>query len=205
MDFGNDFIKRLKKKETAAFEELYRLTRHDVFNYIKYKVNGNAGLAEDLLSEVYCRAIEYAHTLNPNPNHNVTGWLIRIAQSKVIDHYRRMKRENRMIVVQSAAAGHTAVLNMLSNPPESSLLEKEDGLIVSIGFSRLSSVYQQALSLKYIDEKSVSEIAAITGRTEKAVENMLYRGRKMLERELERAAKEKIYCFREGGEAYESA
>jgi RNA polymerase sigma-70 factor (ECF subfamily) len=203
MEFTRDFIERLRQKDQKAFEELYERTWPGLLGYITFKVNGNGHLAEDILSEVYCRAIEYSHTLTLT--HNVTGWLFRIAKSKLADHFRKKKREKKLIRVQTAAAGSEELANALANEPESKALEAEDELLVRIGFSRIPEEYRNALEQKYVREKSVSEIASAAGKTEKAVENILYRGRKLLEREIRRAAGEKIYCYREGGNEYPSA
>jgi RNA polymerase sigma-70 factor (ECF subfamily) len=200
MEFETDFIQRLRAKNQKAFEELYEKTWASLFGFITFKVNGNRSLAEDILSEVYCRAIEYSHTLTLT--HNVTGWLFRIAKSKIADHYRKAKREKKLVKVQTVACGREEIMNALANEPESKTIASEDELLLRIGFSRIPEEYRTILELKYVHEKSVVEIATQTGKSEKAVENILYRGRKLLDRELKRAADEKIYCYREGGKDY---
>jgi RNA polymerase sigma-70 factor (ECF subfamily) len=197
MEFTTDFINRLREKDRQAFEDLYARTWPALLSFIRFKVRNGLATPEDILSEVYCRAIEYSHTLTLT--HNVLGWLFRIAKSKIADHYRKKKRERRLFKVESVAAGHREVLNAAMNSPESGTIDTEEELILRIGFSRLPPLYADALRLKYVDEKSVAEVAALLDRSDKAVENILYRGRRLLEKEVAKAAREKIYRFREGG------
>jgi RNA polymerase sigma-70 factor (ECF subfamily) len=202
MKFTGDFIRKLRQKDRKAFEELYARTWPSLLNYIRLKVRNGHSTPEDILSEVYIRAIEYSHTLTLT--HNVLGWLFRIAQSKVADHYRKKKRIQKLIRVQKITAGHREILNSIANTPESEVINSENELILRLAFSRLPYEYREVLKAKYITEKSVSEIAGITGKSEKAVENILYRGRKLLENEVAKAAKEKIYRYGEGGKDYDN-
>ncbi|MBN1697641.1 MAG: sigma-70 family RNA polymerase sigma factor [Spirochaetales bacterium] len=198
MEFSGDFIKRLRKKEKAAFEELYTRTWPALLNFIRFKVRNGHSTPEDILSEVYLRAIEYSHTLSSN----VMGWLYRIARSKVVDHYRKKKRAQKLIRVETVAAGQREILNSIANAPEAETIESENALILRIGFSRLPGQYREALEAKYVREESVAAIAAAMGKTEKAVENILYRGRKLLEEQVAKTAKEKIYRYGKGGKEY---
>jgi RNA polymerase sigma factor (sigma-70 family) len=200
MKFTGDFIKKLRQKDKKAFEDLYAQTWPALLNFIRLKVRNGHSTPEDILSEVYCRAIEYSHTLTLT--HNVLAWLFRIAKSRVVDHYRKKKRIQKLIRIQKVAAGHREILNSIANTPETKVLNSENELILRLAFSRLPEKYQEVLKAKYIAEKSVSEIAGLTGKSEKAAENILYRGRKLLESEVAKAVREKIYRYGEGGKAY---
>ena len=91
------------------------------------------------------------------------------------------------------------IINRASNDPLSYTLAEEEERILTLSFSRLPAQQQRILTLKYIEEKSVKEIAQLTGKTEKAVESLLFRGRKLFEKELKKASKERIYSVKKGG------
>ncbi|MBN1697980.1 MAG: sigma-70 family RNA polymerase sigma factor [Spirochaetales bacterium] len=198
MEFTHDFIRQLKAGKKEAFERLYELTWASLLGFIQFKLRGNRETSEDILSEVYYDAMLYAGTLTAA--HNLMSWLYRIARSKIVDYYRKMKREDALIRVQKTIVREKNILNYFSDSPSSEVLRREEDLILRIGLSRLSSGYREVLRLKYEEKKSVTELARAAGKTEKSIESLLFRARRKLEEELRRAMKEKIYEIREGGE-----
>jgi RNA polymerase sigma-70 factor (ECF subfamily) len=191
MNFSGEFIKRLKEKDNAAFKELYAMTSVMVFNYILCRVKGRRETAEDILSDVYCDAILYSVSLTFT--HNVEAWILRIAKSKIGDYYRKIAKERRIVAAQTVVVKEKSVLNDLSNHPESETLCKEHEHLLKAAFMRLSQDDRKILAEKYTDSKSVAEIAAGWGKTEKAIENILYRAKKSFQYELAKMTKEKIY------------
>jgi RNA polymerase sigma factor (sigma-70 family) len=196
MKFSKDFIKKLKKREEKAFIYLYEQTRSMLLSFINLKVGGNMTAAEDILSEVYHDAIIYSSSLTTN--HNIVSWLYRIARSKTVDYFRKMKRENALIGEKKWEMSLNDIANRASNEPLSRTVAKEEDRILSLGFSRIPEIYQKVLTFKYIEEKKVKEIAQMTGKTEKTIESILFRGRKLFEKELKKASREKIYIVQKG-------
>jgi RNA polymerase sigma-70 factor (ECF subfamily) len=198
MEFSKEFIKSIKARDEKAFEELYNKTKSVLLNFIRYKVRGNDAIAEDILSEVYHDAVVYAMTLSTG--HNVLAWLYRIAGSKIVDHFRKAKREKRLVGIQKWIVSDRELLNRFADTTAAHLVAEEDNHIFQVGFSRLPQGLREVLALKYIDGKSVNEIALLKGKSEKAIESLLFRARGQLEKELKKGAGEKIYFFGKGGE-----
>jgi RNA polymerase sigma factor (sigma-70 family) len=201
MEFTPDFTRQLKAGEKAAFRQLYELTWTRLLGFIQFKLRGNRETSEDILSEVYYDAMLYAGTLSSN--HNVMSWLYRIARSKIVDYYRKMKREDAMIRIQKTVVRQKNLLNYFTDAPSSEVLRQEEDLILRIGFSRLAPEYRKVLRLKYEEKKSVTELAQAAGKTEKSIESILFRARRKLQQELIKTMKEKIYEIREGGGIHE--
>ncbi|MBN2441476.1 MAG: sigma-70 family RNA polymerase sigma factor [Spirochaetales bacterium] len=191
MKFSGEFIKRLRLKDEEAFKELYRVSHRMLFNYILLKVNGQVEVAEDILSEVYCDAITYSVSLTLT--HNIKAWLFRITKSKIGDFYRKLKKEQNIIKVQKVIVKQNELWNWFSNSPESRVLNKENQLLLKAAFARLPESNREVLIKKYEEKKSMAQIAAEIKKTEKAVDNILYRSRKLFQEELKEMAKEKIY------------
>ncbi|MBN1410803.1 MAG: sigma-70 family RNA polymerase sigma factor [Spirochaetales bacterium] len=191
MDFSRDLINGLKAGEENAYRELYRMTQQMLLSFILMKVNGARDTAEDILSEVYCDAFKYSKTLTLT--HNVRAWLYRITRSKIADHFRRAKKQKRIITVQSASTREKEARNLLTNAPEAEVLKKENQIMFSAAFKRLPVSSRNLLRLRYIEEKSMKEIAASLNKTEKAVENILYRTKKEFINEIKNMSREKIY------------
>jgi RNA polymerase sigma-70 factor (ECF subfamily) len=62
----------------------------------------------------------------------------------------------------------------------------DDGARVAEALARLPERYERALRAKYLDRRSVAEIAAEAGETEKAVESLLTRARQAFREAFER-------------------
>lgn len=189
--YSRDFIQRLKQKDGQAIEELYRKTVTSVYNYILYKVNGNANLAEEVLSEVYCKAIDYLPSLTLT--HNVLYWLFRIAKTKIIDYYRKLKKERKFINFKLGFLEFNLREQMQNLSPETALLKNEYKLLIKAAFLKLPEEYRDVLYKKYIKEMKVEEIAEGLERTEKSIESILYRGRNLFRKELQKLNKEGYY------------
>lgn len=112
-------------------------------------------------------------------------WLCAIARRKVADHYRRVYR--RPLSLDRLAAEGLALIDERPLPEE--LAEREEtAAAVHAALWRLPADQRDAVFLKYLDDRSVAEIAAEMGRSEKAVESLLSRGRANLRRQLTRLA-----------------
>ncbi|HEQ71721.1 MAG TPA: RNA polymerase sigma factor [Spirochaetia bacterium] len=189
MDFDSGFIGRLKRRETAAFTALYTETETMLFNYLLCRTGGNRVWAEDLLQEVFSDAL--SHTGSLTPFHNVKAWLFRIARSKVADHFRRLERNGKWksgVPVEELPGEKGGSRN-----PETKLLEEEHAAMVRAAFSRLSDAERELLEKKYVEDLSMREISALYGKSEKAIESLLYRARKELETILGSLEKERFY------------
>jgi RNA polymerase sigma factor (sigma-70 family) len=188
MEFSSDFIKKLKQRDQEAFERLYMVTRGILFNYILFRVNANYAVAEDVLSEVFCDAIDYAGSLSSG--HNVKAWLFRIAKSKIADYFRQLVKDKNVVITHAASDSRAAKL--IEDSVEDEYLIKEYRLLIRAAFSLMPEIYQEIMNKKYCDEKSVAEIAKLCHRSEKSVESYLFRGRKMLLKALKKLAGETI-------------
>jgi RNA polymerase sigma-70 factor (ECF subfamily) len=113
---------------------------------------------QDVLSETFLAAIRSLQ--NGSVTDNVAGWLIGISRNKVADWYRQRKR--------------SATTEIDTDVPEKPL---GNHLIADV-LDELGDDERVVLEWKYIDRCTVGEIAERLGRTDKAVEALLYRARK---------------------------
>src|SRR5205823_14859562 len=104
----------------------------------------------------------------------LTTWLCTIARRRLARHYDRERRE---AVVSSR-------LHVVGAPDEAEAdLERRDELVRALG--RLSPLHRQVLVLKYMDDRTVDDIATELGRTRVQVQSLLQRARDGLRRALE--------------------
>src|SRR5438477_8941238 len=77
---------------------IYRLALPRVYGYLLSRC-GSTSLAEDLTSETFLAAV--AASRNGNLTEVNVAWLVTVARHKLVDHWRRIEREQR-----SLAAAH---------------------------------------------------------------------------------------------------
>jgi RNA polymerase sigma-70 factor (ECF subfamily) len=102
------------------------------------------------------------------------AWLLSIARHKVEDYYRRRIREPEVLASLDADDVEPAAIH--GHPDE--LIDKHriaDRIRTTL--MTLSESYSLILLWRYWEMRSASEIAAATGKTEKAVERLLARAR----------------------------
>lgn len=151
--------------QRQALIALYDDAMPDVFGYLASRC-GSASVAEDLTSETFLAAVD-AVTRDAVRDLTV-AWLIGVARNKLVDHWRRREREDRMLEVvgddPTAAGGDEWDIQL-------------DALIAHEALASLGAHHRSALTLRYLDGLPVREVAAHLGRTEGATEVLLVRAR----------------------------
>jgi RNA polymerase sigma-70 factor (ECF subfamily) len=147
-----------------AFLELYPEALPQVYGFLLARC-GDVTLAEDLTAETFMtgvRAIEDA------AEPITVGWLIVVARRRLIDHWRRLEREQRS-------------LRLVHESDEVDPWDEvTDVEAVRGALQRVAPHYRAALTLRYIDGLSVPEVAGLLERTVHATESLLVRARSAL-------------------------
>jgi RNA polymerase sigma-70 factor (ECF subfamily) len=121
-------------------------------------------LAEDLTAETFLEAVDAARRVDPP--HIDTAWLIGVARHKLVDHWRRAAREERGL----RAIGESPVVDDRWD-------EQLDAFQARQTLDRLGPHHQAVLTLRYLDDLPVPQVAALLGRTLHATEALLVRAR----------------------------
>ncbi len=137
--------------------ELYRRYAPVVWRYVFARLRRDTHAGQDVLSETFLAAIRSLR--NGKTAENVAGWLMGIARNKTADWYRQREK--------SATTDAEAATQRTSSAP---------GVVADV-LDGLSDDERVILEWKYLDRCTVREIAERLGRTEKAVESLLYRAR----------------------------
>ena len=154
-----------------ACAEFYDRTFAEVYRYLCRAVLGNRALAEDLTQETFASVV--AAERAGHAQLQSMSWVIGVARHKLIDHYRRDGSEKRRMALVWAA-GHQPADDQLDD------LDRESPQRVVELLRELSSAHRLVLSLRYVDELSVGEIASLLGRSVRATESLLVRARQAL-------------------------
>ncbi len=145
--------------------DLYDRALPQVYGYLVRRCGSDA-VAEDLTSETFMAAVA-ACRRGEAPRLSV-GWLVSVARNKLVDHWRRQAAEERRL---------EAVAVLEPDGPlgvDPSEMSERRALAVLAG---LGPHHRAALTLRYLDNLGVPQVAAELGRTVHATEALLVRAR----------------------------
>jgi RNA polymerase sigma-70 factor (ECF subfamily) len=151
----------------AALLALYDGAVREVYGYLLARCR-NRTVAEDVTSEVFMGAVDTV--TRGRVDEVTTAWLIGIARHKLVDHWRRVEREQRRL---TAVADETETAAD-EDPWDAQL----DVLAARDALEQLGAHHRSALTLRYLDDLSVPECAAVLDRTVHATEALLVRAKR---------------------------
>ncbi len=175
MDDDDRLIRAMAAGGRDAWSVMYDRHVADVFGFLHHLVGGNRAIAEELNQDVWLTAVQGFDRFDPRKG-RFRDWLFGIARHRVSRHYRG--RSPCLLLDDGTDPSGEADSGAL---PPLELLEKiERAQILRAALLRLDAKYRDVLVKKYLDGRSVPEIADGTGRSAKAVESMLTRARSRL-------------------------
>jgi RNA polymerase sigma-70 factor (ECF subfamily) len=145
--------------------DLYDRALPQVYGYLVRRCGSDA-VAEDLTSETFMAAVA-ACQRGEAPRLSV-GWLVSVARNKLVDHWRRQAAEERRL---------ESVAVLEPDEPlgvDPSELSERRALAV---LAELGPHHRAALTLRYLDNLGVPQVASELGRTVHATEALLVRAR----------------------------
>ena len=177
-------ISALKQRDCAAWAGVFETFADRVYQDAFYRLNANRSEAEDVVQEVFLRAIDNIHSFN-GPEDGLMPWLRGIARHVLARCFSEKKRSGHYLSQgcssdSSAAGGPMPFLREIAdNQPAAPaiLISRENILRVGVALSTLPPEWERVLRLKYYEGKSVADIATTVKASSKAVESLLHRAR----------------------------
>lgn len=174
-DRGQEIDERLlveaAQRDPRRFADLYELQFRRVYAYVAARV-GRREEAEDVTSEVFHQALaglqNYEWRGVP-----FSAWLIRIAANAITDRWRRASHES----------DHPVPENIEDTSAED--IEQRAALSQLVG--ELPEDQRRIVILRFVEQKSIKEIAQEIRRTEGAIKQLQFRALKKLRAQMEGA------------------
>ena len=167
------YIQRTQAGDTACFACLLDKYSRPVYSLI-LKIVGNREDAEELAQDTFLKA--YKHLGSFKGNCGFSTWLYRIAYNTAISFARKEKRE--FVSVEEGALDNVSEEETLTLFGQGSDEERLQRLEKALKL--LPSDERALLLLFYWKEKTIEELAIITGLTESNAKVKLHRIRKKL-------------------------
>ena len=155
--------------DPARFVDLYERNFHRVYAYVARRVSSRAE-AEDVTSEVFEQALKNLRRYEWRGVPFI-AWLFRIAANALTNRWRQASRDS-----------HQPPPDV---PDGREAEEIERRAMVCQLVERLPEVQRQVIEMRFVDEKSIREIAAALDRSEGAVKQLQLRALENLRKYLE--------------------
>jgi len=175
--FGNKFANLssiLMERLEKILLDSYNAHSDEIFRFILFKLSDRER-AKDILQDVFMRMWLY---ISKNAKiENTRAFLYKTAGNAVIDEYRRRdRRESKDESLETLSEfGYDPGFDDIDL-----LVDKIDGGQAMELIKELPEAYAETLFLRYAENKSISEIAEITDRSDNAISVQLNRGVKKL-------------------------
>ena len=159
------------------FEDVVREHQEGVYG-AALRILGDRELALDAANQTFMKA--YRSIGSYDASRPIKHWLLRIAVNEAITIGRARRRER----ARQAPEAEAAALPDRSATPEREALDREarDGIRAAV--ATLPELYREVVVLRYFNELSVDEVAAVLGRSPSTVGVQLLRARQLLRKAL---------------------
>ncbi|MHB8096135.1 MAG: RNA polymerase sigma factor [Erysipelotrichaceae bacterium] len=166
------------KTDVQAFAELYEEYYSLILNYV-IRRTGNVDLSKDIVSNTFLKAMENIQGFQWR-NVPFSAWLYRIANNEISQMYRDAKKQAISLDQLQEAYGFDFESSELTEEILKAQVELEERhqqfLFYQNKILELPIKYQEVISLRYFEEKSMKEIAKILNKREGTIKSLLHRG-----------------------------
>jgi RNA polymerase sigma-70 factor (ECF subfamily) len=163
-----ELIRSIAAGDKQAMQILFARHNVRVFRFLARFV-GDKSAAEDLVSEVFLDVWRQAGRFQGRSQ--VTTWLLAIARNKALLALQR--RSNEELDEHAAAA-----LEDPQDGPEVTLQNRQKAELLLNCLRQLSLAHREVIDLVYYHEKSIDEVAEITGIPQNTVKTRMFYARK---------------------------
>lgn len=173
---GVESYRKFLAGDKYGIQELVEQFRDGLILYINTFV-GDINESEDLAEDVFVELIiKKPHFKGQS---SFKTWLYSIARHKAMNCIKRNSRTS--CISDEVLSTITGVQDF-----EKDYLSEQKKIILNNAMRQLKEEYRQVLHLSFLEEFTNDEIARITKKTKRQIENLLYRSKLSLRKELEK-------------------
>lgn len=172
------FVRKLVKMDEKAWEVFCRNYSALLVRYVEINFGCNRERAEEIVQMTFIRCVKSIRSFKPSRG-RLVSWLKAICRNQM---YTFLDQESKRMGA-SFSSQPKYIADRILQEIDSTLLpdeifeRKEVQLLVHETVMELYTRYRKVLILKYVEDRKVSEIAAVLGQSQKAIESVLSRSR----------------------------
>ena len=171
---------RLRRGDAEAFDALLALYQNRLYRYL-LRLTANSAVAEDLFQETWLRVLTHIHRYDER--RPFEPWLFAVARNLALDHLRKASPES---LDEPSESGETKSARLGSEEPGSleRLLDQERLGLLEKGLEGLPPLSREALSLRFEEEMTFEEMAAVLGAPLPTVKSRVQRALLLLRKRM---------------------
>ena len=157
----------------SAFTQIYDIYFNKIYRYIYVRLRKQAE-SEDLTQEVFIKALKAigSYKIGKTP---FASWLFRIAHNQVIDYVRKYAKNLETSLDEAPPT-------VGAEDPVAMIEQKFEIAELNMAMMELSPAQQEVISLRFIAELPIAEVAKILGKREGTVKALQFNGTASLRR-----------------------
>jgi len=184
--------RRLVRMDEGAWELFCKEYSSLLLRFVQLEFGCSREVGEEIVQMAFVRCVKSIGSFKPSRG-RLLPWLKAICRNEAHTILRR--GQARMIKKPLSLQSRDVPYEMLSKIdsailPDAVLSRREVKLMIHEAMLELSNRHRRVLTLKYVEGRKVSEIAAILGQSEKAIESLLSRSRKAFQKMLAKKLKD---------------
>ena len=194
--FCPEWVSEAKAGNQQAITDLYTCAWQEVSIVIRTMIRTDNDAVQDLVQDTFLKAFNRLDQLDDPTKYHAL--IKQIARNTALDYLKKSKA----ILFSELYDDDSIPIEIededLSHLPDVALDKQESARLLREILDSLPEMQRTVLSLHYIQDIPVKEIAAILGRSENTIKVQLHKGRKILEqkiRELEQKEDIKLYSL----------
>jgi RNA polymerase sigma-70 factor, ECF subfamily len=165
----------VKKRETEAkFLEGYEAYSDAIFRYVYSRI-GDRERALEITQDVFLK--EWKFLSEGGEIQNMRAFLYKLAGNMVIDEYRKRRPQDSLDLMNEEIGFEPSTEDDFEKTV--TLLDGEKALIL---ISKIPEPYKEALSMRFLENLTLSEMCEITGERENTLSVRIHRGLSKLEK-----------------------
>ncbi len=162
-------VLRCLRRDLEAWDELVRRYHDRLFYYVRRMVDQDEQAAH-LLQEVWVKVLQSLRSLRQGSR--LAPWLYSLTRHVVMSHYRER--------YSTAEVADHAELDEQPTDDSADAARFEDAELIHFGLSRIGWAEREVLTLHFLDDLSVAEIATVLGIPPGTVKSRLHRAKSQL-------------------------
>ena len=179
MDNGESSYRRFLNGDERAFSEIIELHKDNLIFFINRYVR-NIAVAEELAEDVFAELL--IHKRRYNFKTSLKTYIFTIGRNKAVSYVRKCVRHPECAYEYIENESDRRNL-------EDDFIQKERERELHKALDKLNEDYRTVLHLIYFEEMSYANAAKVMKKNTKQIENLVYRARNTLKKELEKEAK----------------
>lgn len=151
-----------KQGDPKAFTQLYDYYFDKVYRYVTFRAKDKIE-AEDITQEIFLKIVTSIHSFSFR-GIPFSAWLFRIAHNKVIDSLRKKNRQQTVSFCELPTIPPSCADDLHLKVELEFDVEK-----LRAATKQLTSAQQDVISLRFIAELSIAEVARLMGKSQGAI------------------------------------